>query len=557
MGFRDLRLDTVRGDLFGGVTAMTISLPLSMAFGVASGMGAAAGLYGSIAVGFFASEFGGTPSQISSPTPPTTVAMAVIVTSHATSITEALTVVIVAGLIQVLLGLSKVGRFMAYTPYVVVSGFMSGIGIMLMVTQVLPCLGAPLMPSSPMDAIQALPEALRNADASAVAIATVTLAIAILWPQRLSRFVPSLFVALVVSTLLAVLWLNEAPVIGELPVGLPTLQLESIAPSFLVDALRPAIMIALIGSVNSLMTSLVADALTGTRHNPDRELVGQGIGNVVAGLVGGLPGAGALTSTGANIRCGGSTRLSGALRATLTLMVVLGFGRYLESIPLAALAAVLLKVAWDNFDWHLITRLHRMRREHVIIMLVTLILTVCVDLLTAVAVGLIVGGLAHAHQLERLELDSVVSVPLLDQTFFGKDEEMARYDPLSAHVGMVALRGSLTVASSRRLVSVIGPDIKEHEIVIFDFSDTTYLDDSAAMLIRQLVNIATKSRTEVVVVGVAGLSAATLRAFSILDDIPLTHFAATIHEARPIAKKLLRHRLHLKDPHPFSEGRSA
>ena len=540
MSFKDLNLGTLRGDLIGGVTAMTISLPLSMAFGIASGMGATAGLYGSIAVGFFASVFGGTASQISSPTPPVTMAMAVIVTSHAASFAEALVVVILAGVLQILLGLSKVGRFMAYTPHAVVSGFMSGIGIMLILTQLLPCLGAPLLTGSPMNALRELPDVLHNINFDAFAVAIVTLTVAILWPKRLSRFVPSIFAALIAGTLLAVLWLNDAPVIGQLPLGIPTLQMEVISIGFVLNALEPALVIALIGSVNSLMTSLVADALTGTRHNPDRELLGQGLGNVAAGLIGGLPGAGALTSTSANIRCGGSTRLSGAIRASLTLGLLLGLGRYFEPIPLAALAAVLIKVAWDNIDWHLLTRLHKIPRAHLLTMAITLILTVSVDLITAVAIGLIAGGMVHARQLEQLELDSVISVPLLDQKLFGADEEVATDDPYSARVGMVALRGSLTVASSRKLVSVLGPDIQEHEVVIIDFSDTTHLDDSAAMMIRQLVEIAYRSGTEVIIMGVAGRSAVTLQALSALDDVPLTQFAATIHEARQIAKELLR-----------------
>ena len=411
-------LDTLRGDLFGGVTSMVVALPVSLGFGIASGMGAAAGLYGAIAVGFFASVFGGTRSQISGPTAPMTVAMAVVLTSHASSLTEALTVVVLAGLLQVLLGVSRIGRFVAYTPHVVVSGFMSGIGVIIMLMQSLPLLGASGATGGPMGAARALPAAVSDIDTSAFAIGAVTLAVGFLWPRRLSRFAPGPLVALAAGTALGVLWFTEAPVIGAIPVGLPSLQLGLPPADFLLHALQPAIILALLGSVDSLLTSLVADSMTGNHHNPDRELIGQGIGNMAAGLIGALPGAGATMGTVINIRSGGSTPVSGALRALLLFALVLGLGRLVEPIPLAALAGVLVKVGWDIIDWRMLARFHRLRREHLIVMLATLCLTVFVDLITAVAIGLIAGGMVHARRLGRLELDSVVSVPLLEASFF-------------------------------------------------------------------------------------------------------------------------------------------
>ncbi len=185
----DLR--TFRGDLFGGITSAVIALPIALAFGIASGLGAAAGLYGAIAVGFFAAVFGGTPSQVSGPTAPMAVAMAVIIANYAANLAEALTVVVMGGLLQMALGLLRAGRFVAYTPYVVISGFMSGIGIIVMVIQMLPLLGAAPVAGGPMDAIRALPEAVSNINFHAFAIATVTLAVGVLWPSRLKRMAPA------------------------------------------------------------------------------------------------------------------------------------------------------------------------------------------------------------------------------------------------------------------------------------------------------------------------------------------------------------------------------
>ncbi|MCY3808205.1 MAG: SulP family inorganic anion transporter [Gemmatimonadetes bacterium] len=532
-------LDTFRGDLLGGLTATVVALPVSLGFGIASGMGPAAGLYGAIVVGFFASVFGGTKSQISGPTAPMAVAMAVVVTSHAGTFAEALTVVVLAGLLQIGLGVSRMGRFIAYTPHVVVSGFMSGIGIIVILLQTLPSLGVTIPGAGLPRTFEALPAALDNPNLSALAIAAVTLAVGFLWPRRWRRYVPGPLAALVAGTGLGLTVLTGTPAIGAIPTGLPSLQWELPGGQYLLQALQPALILALLGSVDSLLTSLVADSMTRQRHNPDRELVGQGIGNTIAGLFGALPGAGATIGTVINIRSGGSTPVSGVVRSVVLLAVVLGLGRHFEPIPLAALAGVLAKVGWDIIDWRMLTLLHRLRREQLAIVAATLLLTVFVDLLTAVAVGLIASAVVHARQLESLELDSVMSIPILDQVFFGGDPEMQGDDPFAARVGMVALKGSFTVASASRLVAVIGPEIGDHEVVVFDFAETTRIDDSAAHVIRQLVMIADESGTACVVVGLDGQPASMLDAMHTLRRVPGDRIVATIDDAREVAKGLL------------------
>ena len=539
-------LQTFRGDLFGGVTAAVVGLPVALAFGVASGLGAVAGIYGAIAVGFFASVFGGTRSQISGPTGPMAVAMAVIVTTHASSLAEAFTIAIMAGLIQVLLGVLRIGRFVAYTPYSVISGFMSGIGIIIITLQVLPFIGEPAASGGPLAAATTWPNAmshLDNVNFSAIAIAGATLIVGILWPSRLRRFLPPTLAALVVGTLMGVFWLSGTPVIGDVPTGLPSPQLPVIDPSFLVRAFSPALTIALLGSIDSLLTSLIADSMTRTRHNPNRELVGQGLGNMIAGFIGGIPGAGATLGTVVNIRAGGRTQISGALRALILLALVLGLGKYVEAIPHAVLAGILMKVGWDIIDWRFITRIHRVQPEHLLVMLITLGLTVFLDLITAVAIGLIAAGMASARQFERMELDSVVSVPLLDQSFLynnsSLDDQSKEIDPFSARVGLVGLRGSFSVASSSKLITAISTDISEHEVVILDFSNTVYIDDSAALVVEQMIDTAIDQDTDCIVMGLTGLMASGLQALNVLQHVPQNNFAADLDEAREIAKRLL------------------
>ena len=533
-------LKALRGDLFGGVTAAVVGLPIALAFGVASGLGAVAGLYGAIAVGFFASVFGGTRSQISGPTGPMAVAVAVIVTTHADNLAAAFTIVIMAGVIQILLGVARIGRFVAYTPYSVISGFMSGIGIIIILLQTLPFLGASIAQGGPLGAVQSWPDAINDVNFHALAIAAVALGVGILWPEQLKKFLPASLAALIAGTLIGVLWLTNAPVIGDVPIGLPSLMLPDYSLDILTSAVQPALIIALLGSIDSLLTSLVADSMTRTRHNPNRELVGQGIGNTIAGFIGGLPGAGATLGTVVNIRAGGRTQVSGVIRAAILLALVLGLGRYVEAIPHAVLAGILVKVGWDIIDWRFITRVHRVQREHLLVMVITMGLTVFLDLVTAVAIGLIAAMMASARQFERLELDSVISVPLLDRTFLVSKEEADKVDPYSARVGLVSLRGSFSVASANKLITTISLDIRDHEVVILDFTDTVYMDDSAALVVEQMIDVATAEDTGCIVMGLEGMPETTLKALNVLKDVPEDQFVKTLDEAREVAKRMLK-----------------
>ena len=533
-------LETLKGDIFGGLTATVVGLPVALAFGVASGLGAVAGIYGAIAVGFFAAVFGGTRSQISGPTGPMSVAMAAVVTlAGPDNLGEAFAIVILAGIIQILLGVLKIGRFVAYTPYSVISGFMSGIGVIIIILQILPFIGQAGVSGGPVGAMQALPDAIPNIDFDAFIIAAATLAVGILWPQQLHRFFPSTLAALATGTLLGVLWLTHAPVIGEVPSGLPSIQVPQISGAFLVKAVQPALIIALLGSIDSLLTSLIADSMTRTRHNPNKELVGQGIGNTIAGFIGGLPGAGATLGTVVNLRAGGSTPVSGAIRAGILLALVLGLGQYVESIPLAALAGILLKVGWDIIDWRFITRIHRVQREHLIVMVITMFLTIFLDLVTAVAIGLIAAGMATARQLERLELDSIISVPIIDQVFFAGYRAARTMDIFAARVGLVSLRGSFTVSSSSRLITTIGEDIRQHQVVILDFSDTVYIDDSAALVVEQMIDVAITEHTDCILVGLGGVPETALRAMNAIDEVPEQNIVDTIEDAKLLALQIL------------------
>lgn len=529
------------GDVFGGVTTAATVLPMALAYGVATGLGPIAGMYGAIVVGFFASVFGGTPARIAYTSAAMMVAMTVVLTQHAGSLSEAFTIVMLAGIIQIALGLLRIGRFIAYTPYSMIAGFTSGIGILIIIIQTLPFLGAARASGGLFGIVRAWPDAALALNLHAVIIGAVSLAICVFWPRRLGRFLPAPLLALIVGTLVAALWLRDAPVIGELPSGFPTLYLPELRPGLLLSAIQPALTLALIGSVNSLVASLVADSLTRTRHKPNRELAGQGIANIAAGLLGALPGAGAPSGTTVNIRAGGRTPVSGVLCAVVLLALVLGLGQIAEPIPLAALAGVLIKVGWDIIDWRLITRIRHVRRDYLLVMLLTLVCTVFVDLITAIALGLIVSAFARARESERRELGRVISVPLLDREFFSGagDPNAADSDQFQARVGLVDLRGEFSFASANELAWLVGADIEQHEVVIFDFTNTVHMDDSAGLVMERLIDSAAAANTECIVLNLFGDVAQNLRSLNVFRRVPTERFVADLDAARELASGLL------------------
>ena len=527
------------GDLFGGITTAATVLPMALAYGVATGLGPVAGMYGAIAVGFLVSVFGGTQARIAYPNAAMTVAMMIVLAQHARTPSEAFTIIMLAGLIQIVLGVLRVGRFVNYTPYSMIAGFTSGIGLMIIIIQTLPFLGADPAPGGLIGIIRVWPEAVARLNLHAIIIGAASLAICVFWPRRLGRYLPGPLLALLAGTAIGVLWLHEAPAIGKLPQGVPALILPELAPEVLISAVQPALTLALIGSVNSLVASLVADTLTRTRHRPNRELVGQGIGNVGAGMLGALPGAGAPSGTTVNIRAGGTTPVSGVTCAAVLLALVLGLGWIAEPIPEAALSGILIKVGWDIIDWRLITRVRHVQREYLLVMLLTLVLTVFVDMITAIAIGLVVAGFARARLREQRELGQVISVPLLERGFFSDSASDDDVDEFRARVGLVDLRGEFSFASANELAWMVGADIRQHEVVIFDFSNTVHMDDSAALIIERLVDAASAAKTECIVLNLSGPVEQTLRSLNVFRRLPAGRFVGDLEAARELAGQLL------------------
>ena len=524
-------LSNIRGDIFGGLTAAVVALPLALAFGVASGVGPIAGLYGAIAVGFFAAVFGGTPSQVSGPTGPMTVAMAAVVIQYAHSPAAAFAIVILAGLLQIIFGALRVGRYVSYTPYSVVSGFMTGIGVIIILIQTLPFFGIPTASGGPVGAILMWSKIPELFVFDAIVIALVTLGVGIFWPSKLAVYLPPPLAALLVGTVLSVTMFTGAPVIGNVPTGLPDITIPEIAFADLPGLVAPAIILALLGSIDSLLTSLVADSITRTRHNSDKELVGQGIGNVVAGFIGGLPGAGATMRTVVNVRAGGRTPLSGALHAIILLALVLGLGPLAERIPHAALAGILMKVGFDIIDWKYLKRIASAPRDKVIVMLVTFTMTVFVDLITAVAVGLILASFVTARRNEVVEMEGVSYVALDSEAGELTQIERQHLKDINQHVALIVLRGRFSYASARELTHSIGLDEAGKRAIIYDFSDTAYVDTSAAIAIEDMITSAMEQTRLCYLCGLHGDTKKTLEGLGSLSDVPPENIFTTRLEA--------------------------
>ena len=399
----------LRGDLFGGITAGIVALPLALAFGVQSGMGATAGLYGAIALGMFASFFGGTPSQISGPTGPMTVISSLVVLTAIESTGSVengfgtiITIFALAGFFLIMFGVFKLGTYIKYIPYPVVSGFMSGIGVIIIILQVFPLMGQ-ASPKSIVEVFKQLPTGLQNINLEAVLVAGATIAIIYILP-KITKAVPSSLVALLAMTLIAN-WMNlDVPLIGEIPSGIPELQISqfSLSGLSLTLVIELALTLALLGAIDSLLTSVIADNVTKSKHDSNRELVGQGIGNMVAGAIGGLPGAGATMRTLVNVNAGGKTRVSGIAHSLLLLFILLGAGEYAAQIPLSVLAGILITVGIGIIDYKGFQHIPHVPRADAVVMILVLFLTVFVDLIQAVAAGLILASVLFMKQMGDL-----------------------------------------------------------------------------------------------------------------------------------------------------------
>jgi SulP family sulfate permease len=487
--------------MFGGLAAGVVALPLALAFGVASGLGPTAGLYGAIATGIIAALLGGTPAQISGPTGPMTLVVAGLVAAHTlpsggVDLRWLVGVILLAGLLQIALGLSRLGGYIRYVPYPVISGFMSGIGVIIIVQQLFPLMGVAPPASDPLSIVRQLHLLSGNVRWSAVVLCAATVAMVYLLP-RLTRVVPASLMALVTLTALSVAMKLDVPVIGEIPSGLPRLLLPSFDLRVLPAMVAPAVEIALLGAIDSLLTSLVADNLTRTRHDSNRELVGQGVGNMVAGLIGGLPGAGATMRTVVNVNAGGTTRLSGVVHGVFLVAVLLGLSGLVQDVPRAVLAGLLVAVGIGIIDARGFAHLLKAPRSDAFVMLLVLFLTVFADLIVAVIVGLIVASFVLVKKVSDVAARQTTLTPVADEPWA---DELSIPEAIRTKVLIKHVEGPLFFGFATQFLD-ISRQAAVSKLLVLRMDRISYMDQTGVYALEDALGRLTAAGVRVLLVG--------------------------------------------------------
>ena len=508
-----------RGDIFGGLTAGVVALPLCLAFGVASGLGAASGLYGGIILGIAASLLGGTAVQVSGPTAPMTLIAAGVVAANTlptgqVNLSNVFAVFLLAGALQALFGIARLGRYIRFLPYPVISGLMTGIGLIIIVQQIFPVAGLDSPSSNPLAILKSLGALQDGVRPGAVLLAAATVGLSFLLPRIISVVPPSL-VALVALTVIAAALGVPAPTIGDIPGGLPhfvTPRFDFADPKLIITA---AFQLAFLGSIDALTTSLVADNITRTHHDSNRELVGQGVGNIAAALFGGIPGAGAFMRTAINIRAGGRHRSSGVIHGLFLLAVMLGLSGVVQYIPHAVLAGILISAGLSIIDYRSLGHVLRAPRADSLLMLIVLVLTIFTDLITAVGIGMVVASFIFMASIarimeERTKLTLVADEPWADEI---KIPEEMRTRLLIKHVDGPLFFG---FAHAFRKLSSQATDGK---MLVLRMERVSYMDQSGIYALQDVLVDLEAANLRVFLVGLSQSQIDQLEALQVVPNL--------------------------------------
>ena len=485
---------SLKGDIFGGVTAGIVALPLALAFGVQSGLGAAAGLYGAIGLGIFAALFGGTNTQISGPTGPMTVVSATTIAlliAQKGSLESALPAIllcfILTGTFMILMGILKLGQYIKYIPYPVVSGFMTGIGVIIIMLQLFPMLGYESPKTIPQILVN-IGDPLRDIHYPSLGLTVLTMFIVYIFP-KVSKTIPSTLVALISVTVLAWGLSMDVTIIGTIPSGLPNLHFDLFtAISDFNLILMPAVTLAALGAIDSLLTSVVADNVTKTSHESNKELVGQGIGNMVAGMIGGIPGAGATMRTLVNINSGGTTKMSGVIHGVFLLLVLLGLSSMAALIPIPVLSGILLTVGISIVDKKGLSHIGKITKTDAIVLIIVLILTVFVDLLQAVAAGMIISSIIFIKQMGDITQKASTTTSI-------ESDEDAEYLHDRYHidisirpfVSIKTINGPLFFGNSEYFMQLSKKIPDAIKLLIIDMRHVPYIDQSGLYSLESII----------------------------------------------------------------------
>lgn len=484
----------IRGDLFGGVTTAIISLPLALAFGVASGAGAEAGIWGAILVGLFAALFGGSKSLISEPTGPMTVIMTAILTTMMADYPEqgmamAFTVVMMAGAFQVLIGSLKLGKYITLMPYSVISGFMSGIGVILIILQFAPLLGHSSPPGGVIGTLSNLPSLIFNLSFSELFLGLATLALLFYFPNKYRKYVPAQLVALVAITIVSVILFDTDDVrrIGEIPTALPQPVMPTFTLDMFINMIIDAAMLGTLGCIDTLLTAVIADSLTREEHDSNKELKGQGIANMIAGFFGALPGAGATMGTVVSIQVGARSPLAGIIRSLILMAVVFVAASLIEPIPMAVLAGIALYVGISILDWSFLQRAHKVSMQQTVIMYGVMLLTVFVDLIVAVGIGVFISNIIVIERLSRVQAKQVKAISDADDDDIPlDDEERSLLEQAKGQLLFFYLSGPMIFSVSKAITRQHS-SVREYKAMVLDLSDVPMIDVTVSLALENAI----------------------------------------------------------------------
>ena len=530
-------------DAVAGVIVGVVALPLAIAFAIASGVTPDRGLYTAVIAGFLISALGGSRVQIGGPTGAFVVIVYGIVQQY--GVDGLLAATLMAGFILLALGLAKLGGAIKFIPFPVVTGFTAAIGALIAIQQVRDALGLrmPAPPAELVERIQAYVEYAGTVNPSAAAVTLLTLLILFLWP-RVSRRVPAPLVALIAGT--AAARLLDLPVetigsrFGAIPSSLPSPVLPSVSFAELRDLVGPALAIATLGAIESLLSAVVADGMIGGRHRSNMELVAQGVANIASPLFGGMPATGAIARTATNIKSGGRTPVAGIVHALTLLLITLFFGRWAELIPLAVLAAIVLVVAYHLSEWRVFVHELQAPKSDALVMVTTFLLTLLVDLTVGIGVGMVLAAFLFMKRMAEVTNITIVRREFEEDGGGQGDDRDAIYRrQIPPGVEVYEINGPFFFGAAEKFKETLGEISRRPKVLVIRMRNVPAIDSTAMHALKDLVRRTRKQGTEVLLSDVHSQPLIALGRSGLLDEIGEEHMFGNVDEALEAARLIL------------------
>lgn len=475
------KLLTFKGDLFGGIIAAIIAFPQALAFGVASGMGAAAGIWGAIILSLIAGILGCNLPLVSGPTGPTAIIIATIVGMASGNMTSVITILVMAAIFQMIISLTSIPRMIKYVPYPVISGFLTGIGLIIIILQFAPLLGG-VAQSSTIKALMNYPLVFANINLHALGLGGVTLLILFFTPKIISKFVPVQLLALILMTGIAYCFGLNVDKISSIVFSLPQFQMPHFTIDLIMRDIPTALTLAFIATSESLLTGIIMDSLTKVKHNSKRLVMAQGFGNLFCAITGSMMGAAATMRSVAAVKSGAKTRWAAILASGILALVLFKFTSFISQIPICVLAAILIKIGYDILDLKVLKVLKYAPKDDLYVLIAVLFLTVFYNLIFALGIGIILAALLYAKRIADDTNVKITHYNHLDYTpYEAKVEKDSHYKIRILHIDGQFFFGSIT-----QIVSHFD-EMLETEYIILNYSSNTELDMSAIFALEDII----------------------------------------------------------------------